>query len=69
MVKRVRKYGEGRMTLCAESVNRCVGRVVYEDLHTGGLAVIVSLVSGDCLVDIDTFLNAHRFFEDMEELG
>ena len=69
MVKRVRKYGEGRMTLCAETGNRCFGRVVYEDLQTGGLAVIVSLVSGDFLVDLDTFLNAHRFFEDMEVLG
>ena len=49
------------MTLCAETGNRCFGRVVYEDLHTGGLAVIVSLVSGDFLVDLDTFLNAHRF--------
>ena len=68
-IKKVRKYGEGRMTLCAETGNRCFGRVVYEDLHTGGLAVIVSLVSGDFLVDLDTFLNAHRFFEDMEALG
>ena len=50
MVKRVRKYGEGRMTLCAETGNRCFGRAVYEDLHTG-----------DFLVDLDTFLNAHRF--------
>lgn len=69
MVKRIRKYGEGRMTLCAETGNRCFGRAVYEDLQTGGLAVIVSLVSGDFLVDLDTFLNAHRFFEDMEVLG
>lgn len=69
MVKRVRKYGEARMTICAETGNRCFGRIVYEDLHTGGLAVIVSLVSGDFLVDLDTFLNAHRFFEDMEVLG
>lgn len=69
MVKRVRKYGEGRMTLCAETGNRCFGRAVYEDLHTGGLAVIVSLASGDFLVDLDIFLNAHRFFEDMEVLG
>lgn len=55
MVKRVRKYGEGRMTLCSETGNRCFGRAVYEDLQTGGL------VSGDFLVDLDTFLNAHRF--------
>lgn len=68
MVKRIRKYGEGRMTLCAETGNRCFGRAVYEDLHTGGLAVIVSLVSGDFLVNLETFLNAHRFFEDMEAI-
>ena len=69
MVKRVWKYGEGRMTLCVKTGNRCFGRAVYEDLHTGDLAVIVSPVSGDFLVDLDTFLNAHRFFEDMEALG
>ena len=68
-IKRVRKYGEGRMTLCADTGNRCFGRTVYEDLQTGDLAVIISLVSGDFLVDLDTFLNAHRFFEDMEVLG
>ena len=69
MVKRVRKYGEGRMTICAETGNRCFGRTVYEDLQKGDLAVIISLVSGDFLVDLDIFLNAHRFFEDMEALG
>ena len=69
MVKRVRKYGEGRMTICADTGNICFGRAVYEDLNTGDLVVIVSLVSGDFLVDLDTFLNAHRFFEDMEALG
>ena len=70
MVKRVRKYGDGRMTICMETGNRCFGRAVYEDLHTGGLAVIVSLglASGDFLVDLDTFLHAHRFFEDMEAI-
>ena len=68
-IKRVRKYGEGRMTLCVETYNRCFGRTVYEDLQTGDLAVIISLVSGNFLVNIDTFLNAHRFFEDMEVLG
>ena len=68
-IKRVLKYGEGRMTLCAETGNRCFGRVVYEDLHTGGLAVIVSLVSGDFLVDLDTFLKSHEFFEIMEVIG
>ena len=69
MVKRVRKYGEARMTICAETGNRCFGRTVYEDLQTGDLAVIISLVSGDFLVNLDTFLNAHRFFEYMEVLG
>lgn len=63
MVKRVRKYGEGRMTHCAETGNRCFGRAVYEDLHTGGLAVIVSLVSGDFLVDLDTFEDAEAMAE------
>ena len=69
MVKRVLKYGEGRMTICAETGNRCFGRTVYEDLQTGDLAVIISLVSGDFVVDLDIFLNAHRFFEDMEVFG
>lgn len=69
MVKRVRKYGEGRVAICADTGNRCFGRTVYEDLQTGDLAVIISLVSGDFLVNLDTFLNAHRFFEDMEVLG
>lgn len=69
MVKRVRKYGEARMTICAETGNRCFGRTVYEDLQTGDLAVIISLASGDFIVNLDTFLNAHRFFEDMEVLG
>ena len=69
MVKRVRKYGEARMTICSETGNRCFGRTVYEDLQTGDLAVIISLASGDFLVNLDTFLNAHRFFEDMEALG
>ena len=55
MVKRVRKYGEGRMTICAETGNRCFGRAVYEDLQTGGLVVIVSLVSGD-----PTLYNMHK---------
>jgi hypothetical protein len=69
MIKSVRKYDDGRMTLCAETGNRCFGRTVYEDLPTGDLVVIISLVSGDFLVDRDTFLNAHRFFEDMEVHG
>lgn len=68
-IKRVRKYGEARMTICAETGNKCFGRTVYEDLQTGDLAVIISLASGDFLVNLDTFLNAHRFFEDMEVLG
>lgn len=68
MVRRVRKYGEARMTICAETGNRCFGRTVYEDLQTGDLAVIISLEYGDFLVNLDTFLSAHRFFEDMEVL-
>lgn len=55
MIKRVRKYGDGRITLCAETGNRCFGRTVYEDLQTGDLAVIISLVSGDFLVNLDNF--------------
>lgn len=69
MVRRVRKCGEARMTICAETGNRCFGRTVYEDLQTGDLAVIISLEYGDFLVNLDTFLNAHRFYEDMEVLG
>lgn len=65
-IKRVRKYGEGRMTLCEETRNRCFGRTVYEDLQTGDLAVIVTAPSGDLLVDLDTFLDSHRLFEYME---
>lgn len=68
MIRRVRKYGEARMTICAETGNRCFGRTVYEDLQTGDLAVIISLEYGDFLVNLDTFLSAHRFFEDMEVL-
>ena len=68
MIRRVRKYGEARMTICAETCNRCFGRTVYEDLQTGDLAVIISLEYGDFLVNLDTFLSAHRFFEDMEVL-
>ena len=68
MIRRVRKYGEARMTICAETGNRCFGRTVYEDLQTGDLAVIISLEYGDFLVNLDNFLSAHRFFEDMEVL-
>lgn len=66
MVKRVRKYGEARLTICAETGNRCFGRTVYEDLQTGDLGVIVSLATGEVLVDLDTFLDARRFFDDVE---
>ena len=68
MIRRVRKYGEARMSICAETGNRCFGRTVYEDLQTGDLAVIISLEYGDFLVNLDTFLSDHRFFEDMEVL-
>ena len=66
MDKIVRKYGEGCITICVETCNRCFGRVVYEDLQTGDLGVIVNLATGEVLVDLDTFLNARRFFDDVE---
>lgn len=66
MVKRVRKYGDARTTLCAETGNRCFGRTVYEDLQTSDLGVIVNLATGEVLVDLDTFLSARRFFDDVE---
>lgn len=67
-IKRVRKYGKARMTLCAETGNRCFGRAVYEELQTGDLAVIINVPSGEVLVDLDTFLESHRFFEKVEVL-
>ena len=63
MVKRVRKYGDARMTLCEETGNICFGRTVCEDLQTGDLGVIVNLATGEVLVDLDTFLSARRFFD------
>lgn len=61
-IKRVRKYGERGAALCRETGNRCFGRVVYEIMSTGDLAIIINAPCGDLLVDLDTFLNAHRFF-------
>lgn len=66
MVKRVRKYGDARMTPCAETGNRCFGRTVYEDLQNSDLGVIVNLATGEVLVDLDTFLSARHFFDDVE---
>ena len=65
-IKRVRKSGECRAVFCRETGNRCFGRVVYEDLESGDLAVIIHGPYGDRLVDLDTFLNSHRLFENME---
>ena len=65
MVKRVRKYGDVCMTHCFETCNRCFGRTVYEDLQTGDLGVIVNLATGEVLVDLDTFLDSRRFFDDV----
>lgn len=68
-IKRMRKCGEVRAVLCVKTGNKCFGRTVWEELESGDLAVICSMPTGNVLVDLDTFLNAHRFFEDMEVLG
>lgn len=47
---------------CRETGNRCFDRIVYEDLESGDLAVIIHAPYGERLVDLDTFLNAHRLF-------
>ena len=65
-IKRVRKTGECRAVFCVETGNRCFGRPVYEILESGDLAVIIQWPYGERLVDLDTFLNAHRLFENME---
>lgn len=65
-IKRVRKCGELRAVMCAETDNRCFGRIVWEDLESGDLAVIINVPSGEVLVDLDTFLESHRFFEKVE---
>ena len=65
-IKRVRKYGKARMTLCAETGNRCFGRAVYEELQTGDLSIIINGPNGEVLVDLDTFLGDRRFFENVE---
>ena len=66
MVKRVLKCGEERMTICAETATLVFGRTVYEDLNTGDLGVIVNLATGEVFVDVDTFLDCRRFFDDVE---
>lgn len=65
-IKRVRKCGELRAVLCVETRNKCFGRPVYEDLESGDLAVIINVPSGEVFVDLDTFLESHRFFEKVE---
>lgn len=62
-IKRVRKYGELREVFCVETRNRCFGRPVYEDLESGDLAVIINVLGGEVLVDLDTFLEYRRFYE------
>lgn len=68
MMKRVRKYGQARMVLCIDTGNSCFGRAVYEELRTGDLSVIIDGPYGEVLVDLDTFLGDHRFFENVERL-
>lgn len=65
-IKRVRKYGEARMTLCFETGNICFGRTVYEELQTGDLSIIINGPNGEVLVDLDTFLGDRGFFENVE---
>lgn len=67
-IKRVRKSGELRAVFCVETRNKCFGRTVYEDLESGDLAVIINMPNGEVLVDLDTFLESHRFFEKVEVL-
>lgn len=49
---------------CVETRNKCFGRPVYEDLESGDLAVIINVPSGEVLVNLDTFLESHRFFRE-----
>lgn len=65
-IKRVRKCGELRAVFCVETRNKCFGRPVYEDLESGDLAVIINVPSGEVLVNLDTFLESHSFFEKVE---
>lgn len=65
-IKWVRKCGKLRAVFCVETRNKCFGRPVYEDLESGDLAVIINAPSGEVLVDLDTFLESHRFFENVE---
>lgn len=67
-IKRVRKCVEFRAVFCVETRNMCLGRAVYEDLESGDLAVIINVPSGEVLLDRDTFLKFHRFFEKVEAL-
>ena len=65
-IKRVQKCGELRAVFCVETRNKCFGRPVYEDLESGDFAVIINVPSGEVLVNLDTFLESHRFFEKVE---
>lgn len=66
IIRRVRKCGEVRAVLCAETGNMSFGRTVWEDLESGDLAVICSMPTGDVLVDLVTFTESHRYFENVE---
>lgn len=61
-VKRALKCGELRAVMCAETRNKCFGRTVWEDLESGDLAVIINIPGGEILVDLDTFIESHKFF-------
>lgn len=62
-IKRVRRSGTVYAALCSETGNRCFGRTVYEDLHTGDLGVIANMSIGEAFVPIGTFLKSRRFIE------
>lgn len=66
MIRRVRKSGEFRAVVCAETGERVFGRTVWKDLESGDLAVIISMPTGDVLVDLVTFTESHRYFENVE---
>lgn len=68
MIKRLRKFGSVRTVLCAETRNKCFGRVVYEELETGDFGVIVDSATGSDFVDIDTFIKIRQFWDSAEWL-
>lgn len=67
MVKRVRKYGTVKTVRCVKTSNRCFGQVVYEDIETDDLGVIVNSALGSDFVDIDTYIKIRRFWESEEK--